>query len=121
MAQSHRIVIDQGADYRLPLRWWTDSTKTQLRDLTGYTARMQARRRHSDADTTLSITEPVNIVLGDGTGAENVTVVLTAAQTAALPAPFRGVYDLELVDTGGTGEVTRLIEGEFVVNPEVTR
>jgi hypothetical protein len=48
----------------------------------------------------------------------NVRIYLTAANSAAMPR-FAGRYDLELRDTAGY--VTRLIEGQFRVEPEITR
>jgi hypothetical protein len=44
--------------------------------------------------------------------------MITAAQTSALKAGTY-VYDLEL--EAPNGEVIRLIEGRFVITPEVTR
>ena len=48
-----------------------------------------------------------------------VTVNVGATQSAALPAPFLGVYDLEIASPGGT--VIRLVEGSCRITPEVTR
>ena len=42
---------------------------------------------------------------------------LTATQTAALEAPARYVYDLDITDASGT--VTRIIEGLMTVRPNV--
>jgi hypothetical protein len=55
-----------------------------------------------------------------GGTAGTIVVALTATQTAAIDATPSGqyVYDLELV-SGST--VTRLVEGNFLVSPEVTR
>ncbi len=46
-------------------------------------------------------------------------MLISATTTAALTAPFSGVYDLELVSAGGV--VTRLLQGAATVSPEVTR
>jgi hypothetical protein len=47
----------------------------------------------------------------------NVTMSLTATQTAALEAPARYVYDLDITDSSGT--VTRIIEGLITTRPNV--
>jgi len=115
-AGSHDITIEQGATFRLSLIW-KDSAGA-LVDLTGYTARMQVRRRHSSEDPpALSLTSAAgDIVLGGTAG----TIVVTAAATVTDDIDFKaGVYDLELEDS--TGFVTRLVEGSVTITPEVTR
>lgn len=57
------------------------------------------------------------LVLGGNAG--TIRMLLSAAVTAALPAPFSGVWDLEL--ESGAGVTTRLLEGVATVSPEVTR
>ena len=47
-----------------------------------------------------------------------ITVAMTASVTAAIEEGIY-VYDLEI--TSGAGIVTRLLQGEVTVNPEVTR
>lgn len=114
-AASHNILIEQGATFRYNLIW-KDSGGVPV-DLTGYTARMQIRRRHTDGTALLSLTSTAgDIVLGGSAG--TVVVVATAAGTATLPAR-PSVYDLELIS--GDGTVTRLVEGEVTITPEVTR
>ncbi len=116
VAGTHDITIEQGATFLLNLIW-RDSANA-LVNLTGYTARMQVRQKHTSADPpALNLTtENGGIALGGAAG--TVAVRAEAAATAALDFK-RGVYDLELVD--GSGTVTRLIEGNVVVTPEVTR
>ena len=48
-----------------------------------------------------------------------IDLTMTAAQTAALDSD--GVYDLEIIDTGATGTVSKVIKGTFTLIPEVTR
>lgn len=89
----------------------------QLVNLTGWTARMQVRQKHT-ADTKLLdlTTSNGGITLGGAAG--TVAIYATDTQTAALPA---GVwrYDIELIN--GSGKVGRFLEGTFTVTPEVTR
>lgn len=115
-AGQHDITIEQGATFRLSLVW-RDSAGALI-DVTGYTARMQVRRRHTTEDPpALSLTSAAgDIVLGGAAG----TIVITAAATVTDDIDFKtGVYDLEMEDVDGF--VTRLIEGSVTITPEVTR
>ena len=51
--------------------------------------------------------------------AGRINLTMTAVQTAALDSD--GVYDLEIIDTGSTGTVSKVIKGTFTLIPEVTR
>jgi hypothetical protein len=87
-----------------------------LYDLTGHQARMQVRR------TVDSTTALVTLTTGGGgitLGGEDGTIEITisAANTALLNSS--GVYDLEIVS--GTGVVSRILQGEWRLSPEVTR
>lgn len=78
---------------------------------------MQARTSHISGTAVLSLTtENGKITLGGTAG--TITLSLTAAETAAITQSSLA-YDLELVSAGG--EVTRLVEGQIVLTPEVTR
>lgn len=115
-AGQHDITIEQGATFLLNLIW-RDSAGA-LVDLTGYTARMQVRQKHtSDDPPALTLTtENGAITLGGAAG----TISIVAAATATGDITFkRGVYDLEIASASGV--VTRLIEGCVMVTPEVTR
>jgi len=107
------ITIEQGANFQLTLTW-TDAAGA-LVNLTGYTARMKVKTTYGGTQL-LSITSSDSITLGGAAG--TITINVPAATTAALTAPAEGVYDLELVS--GAGVVTRLVEGEVRITPEVT-
>jgi len=109
------ITINQGATFELTITW-KDSAGTAI-NLTGYTARMQVRETYSSSSTIISLTSGSGITLGGAAG--TVAILISATTTAALTAPFSGVYDLELVSAGGV--VTRLLQGAATVSPEVTR
>jgi len=109
------ITINQGATFELTLTW-EDSSGTAI-NLTGYQARMQVRETYSSSSTIVNITQASGITLGGAAG--TVAILISATDTAALTAPFSGVYDLELVS--GAGVVTRVIQGAATVTPEVTR
>lgn len=85
--------------------------------LTGYTARLQVKRKISDLEPVLSLTtENGGILLDDAT--ETITIRATAQQTSALSFNS-AVYDLELLS--GSGKVYRFAEGSLSLKPEVTK
>ena len=103
---------EQGADFEFV--WsWEDSAGVKV-DLSNYAIKMQVRKNYGGtlivefSDTNGRITVDSN---------EDVTLALTAAETTNLP-PGKYVYDLEI--TSGASKVHRLLEGEFVITPEVT-
>lgn len=109
------LTINQGATFELTITW-NDSNGDPI-NLTGYTARMQVRETYSSSSTIISLTQASGITLGGAAG--TIAILISATTTAALTAPFSGVYDLELVS--GAGVVTRVLQGAAVVTPEVTR
>lgn len=115
-AASYDITIEQGATFLLPLLW--KDPQGDPVDLTGYSAKMQVRRKAGSVDPPLLDLSSTNggITLGDAAG----TIVITASATQTTAMTGRtGVYDLEL--TSPTGVVTRLVEGAVDIHPEVTR
>lgn len=106
------MTCQQGATFTKSITW-KDSAGDPV-DLTGYTARMQVR---ADPDTAeiLELTTSGGITLGGVAG--TIALLASAATTAALaPGIYR--YDLELVS--GAGVVTRLLQGRFIVDAEIT-
>lgn len=109
----YNMVCPQGSTFNKVLTYSIDGTDV---DLDGYSARMQVREKYTSTSAQLTLTtENGAIVLGGNNGEINITV--PASATAAL-SPKDYVYDLELVNNS---VVTRLIEGKFIVTPEVTR
>lgn len=92
------------------LAWMTPKS------LVGYSARMQIRDRSGGA-VLLSLTSGA----GDGIALDDnlklIEVTITAAQTEAMNWTS-GVYDLELVSSGGV--VTKLLKGTVTPEAEVT-
>lgn len=123
-AGKYHIAIDQGATFRKAITW-KDGAGNPV-NLNGYAARMQVRSSFASSTTVLNMTtDNGKIMLGGSAG--TISLYLSASDTASLstasPADFGdafvGVYDLELV--APSGDVTRLLQGSFAVNPEVTR
>lgn len=114
-AASHDFTIEQGVTTAKSFVW-KDSAGDVI-DLTGYTARMQIRASLDATSTLLSATNANGqLVITAAQG--KVTLTLTATETAALSFST-GVYDLELVSSGGV--VTRLVEGTITLSKEVTK
>jgi hypothetical protein len=88
-----------------------------VRDLTGFTAKMQVRRDIEDSTVIIELsTSNGGISITSATGGI-MQLSLSSTQTAALT--LGGVYDLELVNSSGA--IERLLRGEFVLDKEVTR
>ena len=78
---------------------------------------MQIRREIDSTSTLLELTtENARIVIYPSLGA--IELKLSASETSALTRG--GFYDLEIVKTS-TGEVQKVIRGEFRLEKEVTR
>jgi hypothetical protein len=88
-------------------------------DLTGHTARMQARRTMESSGYLLYLsTENGGIEINPTEGTTNVIqIYMTDEMTASISSS--GVYDLEIEN--GVGEVSRVLQGTFTLSPEVTR
>ena len=108
------FTIEQGATFNLLLTWEINNVAVNL---TGYTARLQARVDVEDTETILTLTTANGgITLGGAAG--TISLDQTATQTTLLPAGTY-VYDLELIAANAT--VTRLVQGELAISAEVTR
>lgn len=109
MSGKYNIVAEQGATFNLNFRVETDGVAWNLSD---YTFAMQVRRSTSSNTTLLNITSATMTSQG------HVSVTVSAATMADVPAG-RWVYDIELTSSGD--EVTRILEGRFIVSPQVTQ
>ena len=109
----YNMICPQGATFSKTITWKIDDIPV---DLTSYTARMKAKDKHkTNCDPIVDITtENGGITLG---GEEGTIELLINASETELFYPKEYVYDLELVSVDF---VYRLIEGKFIVTPEVT-
>jgi hypothetical protein len=85
-------------------------------NLDGFTARMQIRESHTSPNTIASLTVGNGIAIDAQHG--QITITLTAGQTTTLIAGTY-VYDIEIESANGV--IDRILEGKFIVTPEVTR
>ena len=109
-AGKYDFTLEQGATFSREI---TVQDSGSAMNLTGYTPRMQMRSTHDSSTIALTFTATV-------TNASQGKISLTATDTVT-SAVEEGiyVYDLEIESSGGT--VTRLMEGNVTVTPEVTR
>jgi hypothetical protein len=112
LSAKYNLVCDQATTFNFQFQIKNDSTPWNL---TGYTGVMTVRP-FVGATTTTVVASTANgrMVLTELTGRINITI--DAATTAAITAG-RYAYDLVL-DSGA--EVTRILEGKFVVTGAVT-
>ena len=110
MAALSNIYIDQGADFSTIISL-TDSNGDVL-DLTGYTALAQIRKTYGS--TTIAGTFATALVANTGQLTLSLTDVITGAMGSG-----RYVYDVLLTD--GSGDKTRVLEGQAILTPSVSR
>jgi hypothetical protein len=114
MAVQYIVEIDQGAD------WFFNVTYEQPAgtpvNITSYTAALQLRSLPESTTAVLSLATGSGITITGAAGL--VAIRATAAQTGAIIA---GDYYYDLEITSPQGVVTRLVQGQALVNPQVTR
>ena len=113
MAAIANLIIDQGANFSSDIT--VKDANGNAFDLTGYTTEAKMAKGFASTRTRTTIT---STIASDATTGV-VSLTLTAAETTALDAPERYVYDVEITQTS-TGTVTRVIEGIRSVRPNVT-
>lgn len=110
MAIIANLFIDQGTDFSVTVD--VTDTDGSVLDLDGYSASAQIRKTY--ASSSVSATFGTSISASNG----QVTLTLSDTVTAGLSAG-RYVYDLNIESSGG--QVTRVVEGQAIVTPGVTR
>lgn len=118
-AQVYDIAVDQGARFTMRLRYVTDAGSPAV-DLDEYSARMQMRPGYRSDELWASVTQADGDITVDAQTGE-INVFIGASVTEQIPAPARGVYDLELENDTNPEDVIRLVMGKVYVRPEVTR
>jgi hypothetical protein len=120
IAGTYNILCEQGTTFgRVLDLQYPDPVDPEIYhpfDLQNFTARMQVRRTIDSTSTLVQLTtENGRIVLDEEPG--RIRLIMDAATTAAITNS--GVYDLEIIDAGGT--VSRVVQGLFTLSQEVTR
>ena len=116
----HHFLCDQGATFRKTIT--LKESDGSLVNLNGYTARMKIK---DEVGGTLikSLTSASGGGLSIGGSAGNnangeIDILISASDTTSFSAPITAVYDIETVTSGSI--VDRILQGKFVINPEVT-
>lgn len=124
-AGSHNFVCEQGATFKRTIEVERPDLEADPTgetfvpyDLTGFIARMQVRRTIDSSNFLLSLTtENGALEINPGEAVNVIEINVSASVTASLSTS--GLYDLEIQN--GSGEVSRVLQGNFTVIPEVTR
>ena len=109
-AGTYNFILEQGATFN---RILTVKENNSAMNLTNYTVAAKMRSTHDSGTVVGTFT----CTISDATAGE-ITMQMTNSTTAAIEEGIY-VYDLEITNSAGT--VTRLMEGNITVNPEVTR
>ncbi len=109
----YNFICPQGSTFSKQLTWTIEEEPVNLET---YTARMQVREKYSSKIAIVDInTENGGITLG---GDEGTILLYISDEVTQQIVAKNYVYDLEMVSAS---EVIRLIEGKFIVTPEVTK
>jgi hypothetical protein len=125
IAGNYNILCQQGSSFARVIALEQPRTPTEANPaeyepypLTGHTARMQVRRTVDSETPLISLTtENGRISISGAAGL--ITLSISAADTARGSLDSSGVYDLEIISSGGL--VSRVIQGTFTLSLEVTR
>lgn len=111
MSATYNLVVDQATTFTFQFQVKTDNV---VWDLTNYTATMTVRPFLGSTTTTLSATTENGMIVLDALNGR-ATVTFSATQTNIKAQSY--VYDF--VFDSGT-EITRILEGQFIVVAGVT-
>jgi hypothetical protein len=117
MASTVNLSIDQGTSFARVLTIQDDSNVAI--DITGYTFRGQARVKYDSASPSLTFAFAIRTQTGGNVGKVDMSLAAAATESLAIKAATSYVYDVEMVEPGGT--VRRLFEGIVTVSPEATK
>lgn len=109
----YNMVCPQGTTFKKTLTYSIDEIPVNL---FGYSARLQVRESYSSPRSVVNIATGSGITLGGSQGTIDLLIPSTVTKSLA---PKEYVYDLEI--TNPSSEDFRLIEGKFIVTPEVTK
>jgi len=114
------ICIFQGATFDQTLFYETGEPSTPV-NLAGYTAKMHIRSKPESKAVILELSTQAGnnrITLNYGSQNGAIRLFISATDTAQLSVCDKAVYDLELYNGAVT---TRILQGNVVISPEVTR
>ena len=109
-AGTYNFTIEQGTTFSRVL---TLQENGSAMNLTGYSVASQMRSTHDSSSIVATFSGSVT-----NASSGQLTLSSTNSQTSAIEEAIY-VYDVEI--TSGAGAVTRILEGNVTVTPEVTR
>ena len=109
-AGTYNFILEQGATFN---RILTLKENNAVMNLTGYSVASKMRSTHDSSTVVGTFTCTIS-----DASAGQITMQMTNSTTAAIEEGIY-VYDLEITNSAGT--VTRIMEVNITVNPEVTR
>jgi hypothetical protein len=110
------IIVDQGATLLRSIALKSSAKRPVT--FIGYIGRMQIRDKTQLSSVVLLLTTENGGLEINGT-AGTVLIIASPTQTSNL-IPGKYLYDLEIEEIS-TGKVTKIIQGNLIVRPEVTR
>ena len=117
----HNLLCDQGATFRKTLTMFASDGTTAI-DLSGFTARMKIKDEVGGTlIKSLTSSSGGGLTIGGASGQTTngeIDILISASDTASFSAPLDAVYDLEIQNNSGI--VDRVLQGKFIINPEVT-
>ena len=117
----HNLLCDQGATFRKTLTMFASDGTTAI-DLSGFTARMKIKEEIGGTlIKSLTSASGGGLTIGGSSGnlaSGEIDILISASDTTSFSAPTTAVYDIETVTSGGI--VDRILQGKFIINPEVT-
>jgi hypothetical protein len=114
------ICLFQGATFDQTLFYETGNPPVAV-DLSGYTAKMHIRSKPESKAVMLELSTQAGnnrITLNYGSQNGAIRLFISATDTAQLSVCDKAVYDLELYNGAVT---TRILQGNVIISPEVTR
>ena len=109
-AGTYNFIMEQGATFTRQL---TVKENNSAMNLSGYSVASLMRSTHDSSTVAGTFTCTISNAAGG-----IISMSMTPAVTGAIEEGIY-VYDLEITSGGST--VTRLLQGEVTINPEVTR
>ena len=109
-AGTYNFILEQGATFTRTL---TVKENNSAMNLTGYSVASKMRSTHDSSTVVGTFT----CTISDAANGK-ITMSMTNSTTSAIEEGIY-VYDLEI--TSGAGAVTRVLQGNITVTPEVTR
>lgn len=110
MAQFIELNLDQGADFKFDMTISNDDGTAK--NITNYTFSSSIKKSYYSSTTTANLT-PTIVDANSGL----VRFAITAANNSTIKAG-RYLFDIKQVDT--SNNVSRIVEGLFIVNPRIT-